>query len=65
MKDIIRIFNSIVKFSKFILNIKIYEEFKRFISKLVWRNFVFRNRNEKTGKLSGEYLVPMKVMVNL
>ena len=29
-----------VKFLKFTLNIKIYEEFEKFLFKLVWRNFV-------------------------
>ena len=29
MNDIIKIFNPIVRFSKFILNIKIYKEFER------------------------------------
>ena len=37
MENIIRIYNSIVKFSKFTFNKKIYEEFERFLSKLVWR----------------------------
>ena len=35
MKKIIRTYNLTVKFSKFILNIEIYEEFIEFFSKLV------------------------------
>ena len=30
-----------VRFSKFTLNIKIYEEFVEFLSKLVWREILF------------------------
>ena len=33
MKNIIKTYNLTVKFSKFILNIKIYEEFVEFLSK--------------------------------
>ena len=43
MKDIIRTFNPTVRFSKFTLNIKIYEEFEKFLSKVqtsLERNFV-------------------------
>ena len=35
MKNIIRTFNLTVTFSKFTLNIEIYEEFVEFLSKLV------------------------------
>ena len=41
MKNIIRIYNLTVRFSKFILNIEIYEEFVEFLSKLVWRETLF------------------------
>ena len=41
MKDIIRTFNPTIRFSKFKLNIKIYEEFEGFLSKLVWRETLF------------------------
>ena len=41
MKDIIRTCNPTVKFSKFTLNIKIYEKFKEFLSKLE-KNFVHK-----------------------
>ena len=43
MKDIIRIFNPTVLFSKFTLNIKIYEEFEGILFKVQTsfeRNFV-------------------------
>ena len=43
MKNIIRTFNLIDRFSKFTLNIKIYEEFEEFLSKVqtsLERNFV-------------------------
>ena len=32
-----------VRFSKFTLNIKIYEEFVEFLSKLIWRETLFLN----------------------
>ena len=38
MKDIMTTCNLLLRFSKFTLNIKIYEEFVRFFSKLVWRD---------------------------
>ena len=41
MKNIIRIYNLTVRFSKFILNIEIYEEFVEFLSELVWRETLF------------------------
>ena len=41
MNDIIKTFNPIVRFSKFTLNIKIYKEFERFLSKLVWKENLF------------------------
>ena len=41
MKNIIRICNLTVRFSKFTLNIEIYEEFIKFLSKLVWRETLF------------------------
>ena len=41
MKNIIRIYNLTVRFSKFILNIEKYEEFVEFLSKLVWRKTLF------------------------
>ena len=41
MNDIIRTCNPTVRFSKFTFNIKIYEEFVRFLSKLVWREPFF------------------------
>ena len=37
MKTIIRTCNLTVRFSKSTLNIEIYEEFVKFLSKLVWR----------------------------
>ena len=37
MKDIIRMCNLIIRFSKFISNKKIEEEFEVFLSKIVWR----------------------------
>ena len=39
--DVIRTCNITVRFSKFTLNIKIYDEFIRFLSKLVWREILF------------------------
>ena len=42
LHDIIRVCNSMVEFSKFTLNIKIYEEFKGFLSKQVQRETLFR-----------------------
>ena len=41
MKKIIRTCNLTVRFSKFTLNIEIYEEFIEFLSKLVWRKTLF------------------------
>ena len=41
MKNIIRIYNLTVKFSKLTINIEIYEEFVEFLSKLVWRETLF------------------------
>ena len=41
MKNIIRIYNLTVRFSKFTLNIEIYEEFVEFLSKLVWIETLF------------------------
>ena len=41
MKDIIRICNPTVRFSKFTFNIKVYDKFKIFFSKLVWRETLF------------------------
>ena len=37
----IKTYNSTVRFSKFTLNVKIYEEFERFFSKLIWRKTLF------------------------
>ena len=47
MKNIIRICNIMVRFSKFILNIKIYEKFVEFLSKLVWKETLFQNMTLK------------------
>ena len=41
MKDVIRICNLRVRFLKFTLNIKKYDEFVGFFSKLVWREILF------------------------
>ena len=41
MKNIIRMYNLTVKFLKFTLNIEIYEEFIKFLSKLIWRKILF------------------------
>ena len=41
MKNIITIYNLTVRFSKFILNIEIYEEFVDFLYKLVWKETLF------------------------
>ena len=46
MKNIIRICNLMVGFSKFTL-IKIYEEFVEFLSKLVWRETLFGKKKKK------------------
>ena len=43
MKNIITTCNLMVRFSKFTLNIKIYEEFVEFLSKLIWRETLFLN----------------------
>ena len=42
MKDIIRICNPAIRFSNFTLNIKIYVKFEGFLSKLVWRETLFK-----------------------
>ena len=39
--DVIRTCNITVRFSKFTLNINIYDEFVGFLSKLVWRETLF------------------------
>ena len=41
IKDVIRTCNLMVRFSKFILNINIYDEIVGFFSKLVWRETLF------------------------
>ena len=41
MKNIVRTCNLTVRFSKFTLNIEIYEEFVEFLSKLFWRETLF------------------------
>ena len=41
MKNTIRTYNPIVKFLKFTLNIKIYEEFEEFLSKLGEKLYYF------------------------
>ena len=41
IKNIIRIYNRTVRFSKFTLSIEIYEVFVEFLSKLVWRETLF------------------------
>ena len=46
MKYTIRTCNPTVKFSKFTLNIKIYYEFERFLSKLVWRKILFKTSEQ-------------------
>ena len=40
--NIIRTYNLMVRFSKFTLNIEIYEKFVEFLFKLVWRKTLFR-----------------------
>ena len=51
MKDIIRIYNPTIRFSKFTSNKWICEEFGGFISKLFWREtfslFIFYSIKEK------------------
>ena len=51
MNDIIRTCNPIVRFSKFTLNIKIYEEFEGFLLKLVWRKTLFFYRTSDVNAL--------------
>ena len=41
MKDIIRTCNPTVKFSNFKLNIKIYDKFEEFLSKLIEKETLF------------------------
>ena len=41
-KNIIKTYNLMVRFSKFTLNIEIYEKFVEFLFKLVWRKTLFR-----------------------
>ena len=41
LKDVIITYNLMVRFLKFTLNIKIYDEFVGFLSKLVWRETLF------------------------
>ena len=41
IKDVISTCNLTVRFSKFTLNIKIYDEFVWFLSKLIWRETLF------------------------
>ena len=41
MKNIIKTYNLIVRFSKFTLNIEIYEKFVKFLFKLIWRETLF------------------------
>ena len=41
IKDVIRTCNLTIRFSKFTLNINIYDEFVGFLSKLVWRETLF------------------------
>ena len=41
MKNIIKTCNLMVRFSKFTLNTEIYEEFVKFIFKLIWRKTLF------------------------
>ena len=44
MKNIIRICNLIVRFSKFTFNMEIYEKFVEFFSKLIWRKTLFAQK---------------------
>ena len=44
MKDIMTTCNPLLRFSKSTLNIKIYEELVKFLSKLVWRDENGRDR---------------------
>ena len=44
MKNIIRICNLMVRFSKFTFNMEIYEKFVEFFSKLVWRKTLFTQK---------------------
>ena len=46
MKNIIRTCNTTIRFSKFTLNIKIYEEFVKFLSKLVWRETLLKKKKK-------------------
>ena len=41
MKNTIKTCNPTARFTKFILNIKIYEKFEGFLFKLVWREILF------------------------
>ena len=41
IKDVIRTCNLTIRFSKFTLNIKIYDEFVGFLSKLIWIEILF------------------------
>ena len=41
IKDVIRTYNLTVRFSKSTINIKIFDEFVGFLSKLVWRETLF------------------------
>ena len=41
LKDVIITYNLMVRFLKFTLNIKIYDEFVEFLSKPVWRETLF------------------------
>ena len=41
MKNIIKTCNLTVRFSKFTLNIEIYEKFVKFLFKLIWRETLF------------------------
>ena len=41
MKNIIKTYNLTVRFSKFTLNIEIYEKFVKFLFKLIWRETLF------------------------
>ena len=54
MKNIIKTYNLTVRFSKFTLNIEIYEKFIEFLFKLVWRKTLFftalQNLKEKKKK---------------
>ena len=65
MKDTIRTYNPTVKFSKFTFNIKIYEEFEGFLSKLVWRKTLFSHHLRQYKLYYTTKLIFRIIMLNL